>query len=143
MTDKVYEFLTAPRRTAAEILKKKRERAERLSAVSGAAIRYDVPKVQKVSAERLSGAVIAAVELSDELEMLEERIRAERRQIAEAAIMLENVDAGRVVILRYLDELRWEDIAKAIHKSKSTVFRLQNQATDELDRILCVNSEKG
>lgn len=131
MTDEVYDFLTAPGRTAAEIRTKRRIRAERMSAAIPGAIRYDVPRVQSSPSDRMSAMVAEADELDHEIVQLRNRLREERRQIAALAEQLDDQER-RVILLRYIDRVTWPDIARALHRSKSTVHRIHREAAAKL-----------
>lgn len=132
MTDRVYDFLTAPQVTAAEIRKKRRIRAEKISGMFPGAIRYDVPRVQSSPSDRMSEAMAEVDELDRDIRILKDRLKDERRQIVRAADELEEQER-RVVILRYIDRLQWGDIARVLHRSKSTVHRLHRSAGDKIE----------
>lgn len=136
MTDKVYEFLTAPGRTAEDIRAKRRIRAEKLSGMVPGAIRYDVPRVQTSPADRMSQAAAEVDALEREIAELRERLRGQRRAVVYAAAKLESPEAAEVLVRRYIDGLRWKDVARAMHKSQSAVFRMHRQAAEELHSVL-------
>lgn len=136
MTDKVYDFLTAPKRTASKIKAKRWLRAEKLSGMMPGAIRYDVPRVQSSPADRMIQASAEVDMIDREIEQLKNDLREQRREIADTAGSLECKDGMEVIIRRYIDGLQWKDVARAMHKSQSTVFRIHREAVDELDHIL-------
>lgn len=141
MTDKVYDFLTAPKRTASKIKAKRWLRAEKLSGMMPGAIRYDVPRVQSSPADRMSQASAEVDIIEREIEQLKNDLREQRREIADTAGSLECKDGTEVIIRRYIDGLQWKDVARAMHKSQSTVFRIHREAVDELDHILPDNPQ--
>lgn len=135
MTDKVYDFLTAPQVTAAEIKAKRRARAERLSAAIPGAIRYDVPRVQSSPSDRMSAAIADVDELDREIADLKDRMKNERRAIVDAADQFLDYQERRVIILRYIDRASWSCIASVLYRSKSTIHRIHRSAGEKLSTI--------
>ena len=135
MTDKVYDFLTAPQVTAAEIKANRRARAERLSAAIPGAIRYDVPRVQSSPSDRMSAAIADVDELDREIADLKDRMKNERRAIVDAADQFLDYQERRVIILRYIDRASWSCIASVLHRSKSTIHRIHRSAGEKLSTI--------
>lgn len=133
MTDKVYEFLAAPKETAAKIRRKRRQRAEKLAGMLPGAIRYDLPRVQSSPSDRMSQSAAEVDELDREIEELKALKRQQRQAIIDVAESLENEDAGRCIVLHYVDGLKWADVARAVHRSESTVFRWQREAVQDID----------
>ena len=136
MTDKVYEFLNGPKFTAEQIQAKKRKRTERLLAMVPGAIRYDTPRVQSSPSDRMSEIMGEVDELDQEIEDLRELLRLRRQEVADLSRRELDEQACRVIILRYIDGLQWRDVAAAVHKSESTVFRIHKDATDIFDGLL-------
>lgn len=136
MTDKVYEFLNGPKFTAEQIQAKKRKRTERLLAMVPGAIRYDTPRVQSSPSDRMSEIMGEVDELDQEIEDLRELLRQRRQEVADLSRRELDEQACRVIILRYIDGLQWRDVAAAVHRSESTVFRIHKDATDIFDGLL-------
>lgn len=136
MTDKVYEFLNGPKFTAEQIQAKKRKRTERLLAMVPGAIRYDTPRVQSSPSDRMSEIMGEVDELDQEIEDLRELLRLRRQEVADLSRRELDEQACRVIILRYIDGLQWRDVAAAVHKSESTVFRIHKDAADVFDGLL-------
>lgn len=136
MTDRVYEFLNAPKETARKIKAKKMIRAEKLMGATGGAIRYDLPRVQTSPQDRMCQLFAEVDELDTQIAELKATRQEQKRQIAELADQLEGENTGRIIVLHYVDDLRWSDVARSVHKSESTVFRLHRQAADDLDVML-------
>jgi DNA-directed RNA polymerase specialized sigma subunit len=136
MTDKVYEFLNGPKFTAEQIQAKKRKRTERLLAMVPGAIRYDTPRVQSSPSDRMSEIMGEVDELDQEIEDLRELLRLRRQEVADLSRRELDEQACRVIILRYIDGLQWRDVAAAVHKSESTVFRIHKDAADIFDGLL-------
>ena len=136
MTDKVYEFLNGPKFTAEQIQAKKRKRTERLLAMVPGAIRYDTPRVQSSPSDRMSEIMGEVDELDQEIEDLRELLRLRRQEVADLSRRELDEQACRVIILRYIDGLQWRDVAAAVHKSESTVFRIHKDAADLFDGLL-------
>lgn len=136
MTDKVYEFLNGPKFTAEQIQAKKRKRTKRLLAMVPGAIRYDTPRVQSSPSDRMSEIMGEVDELDQEIEDLRELLRLRRQEVADLSRRELDEQACRVIILRYIDGLQWRDVAAAVHKSESTVFRIHKDAADIFDGLL-------
>ena len=136
MTDKVYEFLNGPKFTAEKKKKKKRKRTERLLAMVPGAIRDDTPRVQSSPSDRMSEIMGEVDELDQEIEDLRELLRLKRQEVADLSRRELDEQACRVIILRYIDGLQWRDVAAAVHKSESTVFRIHKDAADIFDGLL-------
>lgn len=136
MTDRVYDLLTAPRHTSAKIKAKRRQRAERLAGLLPGAIRYDLPRVQSSPKDQMSEAMGAIDRYDDQIELLREVLRYQRREIIDTTAKLQNKKAAQCLVLHYVKGLQWSDVARAVHKSESTVFRWQREAVAELDDIL-------
>lgn len=136
MTDRVYEFLNAPKETARKIKAKKMIRAEKLMGATGGAIRYDLPRVQTSPQDRMCQLFAEVDELDTQIAELKATRQEQKRLIAELADQLEGENTGRIIVLHYVDGLRWSDVARSVHKSESTVFRLHRQAADDLDVML-------
>ena len=135
MTDKMYDLLTAPKVTAAEVKAKRRARAERLSAAIPGAIRYDVPRVQSSPSDRMSAAIADVDELDREIADLKDRMKNERRAIVDAADQFLDYQERRVIIPRYIDRASWSCIASVLHRSKSTIHRIHRSAGEKLSTI--------
>lgn len=136
MTDKVYEFLNGPRFTAEQLQAKKRKRTERLLAMVPGAIRYDTPRVQSSPSDRMSEIMGEVDEIDQEIEDLREQLRQKRQEVADMSRRELDEQACRVIILRYIDGLQWRDVAAAVHKSESTIFRIQRDACEIFDGLL-------
>ena len=136
MTDKVYEFLSAPRETTEELRRKRQKRTQIWSTLSGGAIRYDLPRVQTSPHDRMADVMAEIDELDQEISRLRSLRRKQRQDIIDATEILTVELSGRCLILHYVDGLKWSDVARAVHKSESTVFRYHRQAVFELDQYV-------
>ncbi len=136
MTDRVYDFLTAPAKTSAEIRRLRLLRMEKSLARLPGAIRYDSLRVQ-------SSPVDSFLELSCDVDELDRKIFKLRRDLRDQRQAIGDLARGelpeieaRIITLRYIKRLMWHDIARAVHRSPSTVYRLHRQATDHLDAFM-------
>ena len=142
MTDKVYEFLNGPKFTAEQIQAKKRKRTERLLAMVPGAIRYDTPRVQSSPSDRMSEIMGEVDELDQEIEDLRELLRQRRQEVADLSRRELDEQACRVIILRYIDGLQWDQIALKVPCAERTVYDIRLRGLKSLAKILQSDAEK-
>ena len=70
-------------------------------------------------------------DLDHEIEDLRDQLRSSRQQVADMARELEPMQE-RIIILRYVDGLKWDDVARAVHRSARTVHRIHKDTVDKL-----------
>ena len=125
----VYEVLEGPNRLRSLIKSKKEKRLELIMSLFPGAIRYDKDKVQTAPSDKMSDIMASVDDLDNEIAELKEELREARRTIE--ALPLPDPEL-RVICLRYQDGLKWEDVARAVHKSPRTVHRIHTSAVDKL-----------
>ena len=126
----VYEVLEGPNRLRRLIKSKKEKRLELIMSLFPGAIRYDKDKVQTAPSDKMSDIMASVDDLDNEIADLKEELREARRTIE--ALPLPDQEL-RIICLRYEDGLKWEDVARAVHKSRSTVHRIHKSAVDKLN----------
>jgi len=125
----VYEVLEGPNRLRSLIKSKKEKRLELIMSLFPGAIRYDKDKVQTAPSDKMSDIMASVDDLDNEIAELREELREARRTIEALPLPEQEL---RVICLRYEDGLTWEDVARAVHKSRSTVHRIHKSAVDKL-----------
>ena len=106
----------------------------RVSAEGVGAIRYDKDRVQTSPEDHMSEAVAQMVELENEYEHM---ILAYHKSIILRTKMIDGMDDPRYVrllMLRYVDCLRFEEIACRMAYSWQHVLRLHGEALDAFAR---------
>lgn len=88
---------------------------------------------------RIPTAVEKIIRVEEKLRVLSEEYDEVRNEISN---MISNVDDGiieDVLRLRYLDFMKWKDIAKALSMSERTIYRLHAGGIFIIDKILMQN----
>lgn len=127
----VYVFLGRPGEIRKKIKAKKETRLQLLMSLYPGAIRYDKDKVQTTPQDKMSDIMAQIDDLDHEIEDLRDQLRSSRQQVADMARELEPMQE-RIIILRYVDGLKWDDVARAVHRSARTVHRIHKDTVDKL-----------
>ena len=121
------------------------ERSEYLrSTLYGRAIRYDRDKVHTSPADLLSERLSEVCDHDARIRKRQKKLDRRKDIMRENLERLDNPDHIRVLDLFYLSLssngrlLSWNDVAKAVGKSRRTVFRQAKDAEKILDDILCI-----
>ena len=83
-------------------------------------------------ASAIESAVCRKVDLEREIAELEK----ERNTLIAKIDLLEDPDLSKLLMLRYVQEVRWSDIAAVLGYSENYAYRLHNRAIRELDEKL-------
>lgn len=131
------EYMDAIRRVRREIrlLKEQIER-DTVLAAGVSAIRYDTDRVQvSPSGDRMTDIV---ARISENTDTLKARINVlqDLEDTARAFLVNLREDHERVLTLHYLDGLSWLSVSEAMGFSERHIFRLHDQAIQELDELL-------
>ena len=113
-----------------KILDAKIERYEVMT--QGHAIRYDVDKVQTSPGDPVSEAMAKLYELMTQRSKMQARMI---KAVAAATDLIDQVtdSKGRLILhYRYIDCMSWRGISKRAGYSESWVFKLHDQAIDEI-----------
>ena len=139
MTDKVHNFLMRPRRIRAQIRQTESQiEGLRLSMLPGA-IRYDKDKVQSSVgiSDQLAEYAGRLTDLEKRREELREEYLTAQDDIVEAAGHLVEDDYGATIIMmRYLSNADFPDIAEEIGMTERNMFRYYKTAVEALDEIV-------
>lgn len=121
------------------------ERSEYLrSTLYGRAIRYDRDKVQTSPTDLMSERLSEVCDHDARIRKRQKKLDRRKDIMRENLEMLDNPDHIRVLDLFYLSLssngrlLSWNDVAKAVGKSRRTVFRQAKDAEKILDDILYI-----
>lgn len=121
------------------------ERSEYLrSTLYGRAIRYDRDKVQTSPADLMSERLSEVCDHDARIRKRQKKLDRRKDIMRENLERLDNPDHIRVLDLFYLSLtsngrlLSWNDVAKAVGKSRRTVFRQAKDAEKILDDILYI-----
>lgn len=138
MTDELYNILMEPERLARQIKRKKLEIEAIEAAVYPAGIRYDRDKVQTSPRDDQIPSVLAKTEpLKKDLDRL---IRRYTEAANRRSGMLDTIDseAADIILARYADHLKWEDMRKKYHYSERQLRRIRDRGINDLEnaRIL-------
>lgn len=139
MTDRVHDFLIKPRKIRAQIRQTQSQiDGLRLSMLPGA-IRYDKDRVQSSIGEGDQLAEYAArlTELEHELDLLRGEYLDAQDAIVDASSCLTEDDYGATIILmRYISEVDFSDIADEIGMTRRHMFRYYKTALENLDKYV-------
>ena len=83
-------------------------------------------------ASAIESAVCRKVDLEREIAELEK----ERNTLIAKIDLLEDPDLSKLLMLRYVQEVRWSDIAAVLGYSENYAYRLHNRAIRDLDEKL-------
>ncbi len=83
-------------------------------------------------ASAIESAVCRKVDLEREIAVLEK----ERNTLIAKIDLLEDPDLSKLLMLRYVQEVRWSDIAAVLGYSENYAYRLHNRAIRDLDEKL-------
>lgn len=129
----VYVFLGRPGEIRKKIKAKKETRLQLLMSLYPGAIRYDKDKVQTTPQDKMSDIMAQIDDLDHDIEDLKAQLRSSRQQVADMARELDPMQE-RIIILRYVDGLKWDDVARAVHRSVRTVHRIHKETVDKLKK---------
>jgi len=138
MTDKVHNFLMRPRRIRAQIRQTESQiEGLRLSMLPGA-IRYDKDKVQtSFTNDQMAEYAARMEELEHRLVDLREEYLNAQDDIVEAVGHLVEDDYGATIImLRYISNTDFPDIADEIGMTERNMFRYYKTAVEALDQVV-------
>ena len=71
-------------------------------------------------------------DLDSDIDYLKDQLRSSRREIAGLCEQYLDDQETRIVKLRHIDGLKWDDVARAVHRSERTVHRIHKSAVDKL-----------
>lgn len=138
MTDKVHSFLMKPRRIRSKIRQTQSQiEGLRLSLLPGA-IRYDKDKVQgKCPTDQMAEYAARLDELEHKLEELREEYLEAQDAIVEAAgRLVEDEYGATIIMLRYLSDADFSEIAAEISMTERNMFRYYKTAVEALDQVV-------
>lgn len=138
MTDKVYEFLTAPRRTRIRIKSIEAQLAEMIEAAKAPpAIRCDRDRVQaSPDPDPLAGLMARCDEMASEIIRLKRQEVRQCDAIREKCRHLNSELEYAVICMNYIGMIPVEEIAKELNYSIPSTYRIRRKAQNRLDDII-------
>ena len=138
MTDKVYEFLTAPRWTRIRIKSIEAQLKEMIEAAKAPpAIRYDRDRVQaSPDPDPLAGLMARCDEMASEIIRLKRQEVEQCDAIREKCRHLNSELEYAVVCMNYIGMMDVKDIADELNVSISGIYKIRRIAQDRLDDII-------
>ena len=91
-----------------------------------------MPHNPRSDSSPMASAICRKVDLEIEITKLAE----ERKALIAKIDLLENDDLSRLLILRYVQETPWDDIAAEMDFCERHIYRLHKAAVEELDNRL-------
>jgi len=99
------------------------------------AIRYDLDKVQTSPSDRMPDIVATITITTDKLYKRIEELQ-QLEESARSLLLQLRAEHERVLVMRYFDEMSWENIAEKIGYNDKYIFELKDRALNELTQIL-------
>lgn len=129
----IYDFLYKPRRILTQ-LRNERARLDglRLSMLPSG-IRYDTDKVQSSPTDPMPEYAAKVEELLVNIHRLEREYWDSLDDITKAALHLED-DEQNVIMLRYVSQKRWNEIAMELHYTERWMFTVHSRAVRRLEK---------
>lgn len=136
MTDELYKFIKKPLWTKAKIKNTQAKIEDLNTMMLPGAIRYDKDKVQTSPSDPMLKYAERLTELEEELKKLQERYLKEQKDITDMIEKVPDPNEQTVLINRYINGMYFEDIAKNIPASISTVYRWHRLGMNHLEELI-------
>lgn len=135
MTDKVYQFLAAPRRTRLKILQLEAKKQALESSLSPQGISYDGDRVQTTPEDRMA-AVYAEIDALDRrIKELKLSAVDEINAVEAACAKLDEETERTVMIMYYVGGQEMEEIAKKIQYSVQSVYKFRRLGQKNIEKF--------
>lgn len=133
MTEQVYLFLTAPKKTKAEIACQD-EKIENLRMMMlPSAIRYDKDKVQTSPQDPMIKYIERLSEMEEKRKALFDRYLSEQDAIEAEINKLDDIYVRQVLTMRYISCKCWKDIVKQMPFAERAVFKFHKRGIQLID----------
>ena len=125
----VREYLERPEELRREIARKRKriETLRRLSVRLTAQLR-EITVKSSPDPHRMQSLLAEAADEKEELHLLEEQLRETLTALALYISLLPDERMIRLLEMRYMDSISWEEICRQLGYGRSTVFRLHQNA---------------
>ena len=135
MTTRLLNILTAPRWIRQDIadLESEMEAYRQTMGLSG--IRYDQDKVQASPKDRMPDYAARVEGLLKNIKRKQQEYLKAHDKVKRMANKLDGVEKS-IIIQRYLEEKRYEDIADSFPMSESQMYRYRHEAIEKLEKML-------
>lgn len=135
MTDKVYQFLAASRRTRLKILQLEAKKQVLESSLSPQGISYDGDRVQTTPEDRMA-AVYAEIDALDRrIKELKLSAVDEINAVEAACAKLDEETERTVMIMYYVGGQEIEEIAKKIQYSVQSVYKFRRLGQKNIEKF--------
>lgn len=140
MTTRLLNILTAPRWIRQDIadLESEMEAYRQTMGLSG--IRYDQDKVQASPKDRMPDYAARVEGLLKNIKRKQQEYLKAHDKVKRMANKLDGVEKS-IIIQRYLEGKRYEDIADSFPMSESQMYRYRREAIEKLEKMI-VNESK-
>ena len=99
----------------------------------------DEPRVDKSRSQEAPFVkwIYKKMEVEEEIKRLEDKLNNLLEQLIQAINQIDNSDYQNILILRYLNEVKMEDIASRLFLSVRTTYRYKYLAVKEFEKLTC------
>lgn len=129
----IYDFLSKPKRLRAQLLNERARLDGLRLSMQPSGIRYDKDKVQSSPTDPMPEYAVKVEELLTNIHRLEREYWKAMDDITAAALFLED-DEQNVIMLRYVAQKRWNDIALELHYTERWMFTIHTRAVRKLEK---------
>ncbi|MBR0294359.1 MAG: DUF1492 domain-containing protein [Bacilli bacterium] len=100
---------------------------------------FDEPRVDKSRSQEAPFVkwIYKKMEVEEEIKRLEDKLNNLLEQLIQAINQIDNSDYQNILILRYLNEVKMEDIASRLFLSVRTTYRYKYLAVKEFEKLTC------
>ena len=100
---------------------------------------FDEPRVDKSRSQEAPFVkwIYKKMEVEEEIKRLEDKLGNLLEQLIQAINQIDNSDYQNILILRYLNEVKMEDIASRLFLSVRTIYRYKYLAVKEFEKLTC------
>lgn len=120
-----------------DLIKRKQAEAEAIiEALELVGINYERDKVQTSLSDRMANVFAKADLMYKAIEKDIERLLDIHKEICEVIEKVSDNRLRRVLTLRYINLMSWEDVADTMYLSRSRIHYLKREALQEVEKIL-------
>lgn len=120
-----------------DLIKRKQAEAEAIiAALELVGINYERDKVQTSLSDRMANVFAKADLMYKAIEKDIERLLDIHKEICEVIEKISDNRLRRVLTLRYINLMSWEDVADTMYLSRSRILQLRREALNEVEKII-------
>lgn len=98
------------------------------------AIDYSKDRVQTGVTSSVENTVIRVVSLEEDINKDIKRLMAEKQQARKAINKIDGVE-GVILEMRYLENMKWEEIAYRLNYTTRAVYKIHGRALEKIKRV--------